>query len=147
MTNAKPTWSWNRLANLRARVQRSLDVCETAARLARTPDPDGGPALASAISELVAIMQVELTVEAGELLPLMAATDGDGPARAAALAAELAAERDALMALAQDPAAPKPLAEIADAVLDVIARLRWSLRRENEILAPSWQAHSFEEKR
>ena len=143
MTNAKPKWIWKRLANLRTRVHRALDVGEAAAELARTADPEGGPALASAISELVAIMLVELTVETSELVPLLADGEGDGPLRAERLRAELVAEREALMALAQDPAEPKPLTAIAGGVFDAVTRIRWSLRREDEILAPARRADSF----
>jgi hypothetical protein len=144
MTNAKPKWIWKRLANLRSRVHRALDVSEAAAQLARTTDPEAGAALESAIRELVTIMQVELSVETTELVPLIADGAGNGPLRAERLRAELVAEGEALKALRQDPEESKSLTAIADGVLDAVTRIRWSLRREDEILAPARHAHSFE---
>jgi hypothetical protein len=125
---------WERLDALRAQVRDALTRAEQAALQAQSNEPADEIALRAAVRELVEISRAELSIEDGEMIPILTLADGWGPIRAFYMRADLASERAALAAVGED-AASKPLDEVADEVLWLVKSLRRSLRVGDEVIA------------
>jgi hypothetical protein len=147
MTTSNDELVWERLDTLRARVRDALANAERAAEQAQAEaaradtaqaeaqaEAPAGAALRAAVRELVEITRAELSIEDGEVIPILAHADSWGPIRAFYLRADLAEERAALTAIDED-AACKPLDEVADEVLWIVESLRRSLRAGDKVIA------------
>jgi hypothetical protein len=125
---------WERLETLRARVRDALARAERAALVQQGKAPAGGIGLRAAVRELVEITRAELSLENRDVIPRLAQADGWGPVRAFYMQVDLAEESAALTAIDEDATA-KPLDEVADEVLWIVASLRRSLSAGDKVIA------------